>query len=167
MGILKENGLLNNLLLWLHVIHQPLAIMNTPWAVYIVMAYAYLPFMLLPLYATLEKMDLSLVEASQDLGARPFTTFLLVTLPLSTPGIVAGSLLVFIPAVGEFLIPTLVGSPGNMMIASVVFNEFFNNRDWPTASAVATAVVLFLLIPIVLLVWLRARSDARAAAAAS
>jgi putrescine transport system permease protein len=167
MGILKENGLLNNLLLWLHVIHQPLAIMNTQWAVYIVMAYAYLPFMLLPLYATLEKMDLSLVEASQDLGARPFTTFLLVTLPLSTPGIVAGSLLVFIPAVGEFLIPTLVGSPGNMMIASVVFNEFFNNRDWPTASAVATAVVLFLLIPIVLLVWLRARSDARAAAAAS
>jgi putrescine transport system permease protein len=167
MGILKENGLLNNLLLWLHVIHQPLVIMNTQWAVYLVMTYAYLPFMLLPLYATLEKMDLGLVEAAQDLGAKPFTTFLLITLPLSLPGIVAGSLLVFIPAVGEFLIPTLVGSPGHMMIASVVFNEFFNNRDWPTASAVATAVVLFLLIPIVLLVRLRARSDARATAASS
>jgi putrescine transport system permease protein len=141
--------------------------MNTQWAVYLVMTYAYLPFMLLPLYATLEKMDLGLVEAAQDLGAKPFTTFLLITLPLSLPGIVAGSLLVFIPAVGEFLIPTLVGSPGHMMIASVVFNEFFNNRDWPTASAVATAVVLFLLIPIVLLVRLRARSDERAAAASS
>ncbi|WP_284948224.1 ABC transporter permease subunit [Acidisoma cladoniae] len=161
MGILKDNGLLNNLLLTLGVIHQPLILMNTQIAVYIVMAYAYLPFMLLPLYTTLEKMDLSLLEAAQDLGGRPFISFLLVTLPLSLPGIIAGSLLVFIPAVGEFLIPTLVGSPGHQLIASVIFDEFFSNRDWPTASAVATAVVLFLLLPIILLVWLRNRNDSK------
>jgi putrescine transport system permease protein len=161
IGILKDNGLINNILMWTGVVHHPLQMMNTQFAVFLVMAYAYLPFMLLPLYTTLEKLDLSLVEAAQDLGGRPFTTFLTVTLPLSLPGIVAGSLLVFIPAVGEFLIPTLVGSPGHQMIASVVFDEFFSNRDWPTASAVATAVVLFLLVPIMLLVWLRQRNDAK------
>jgi putrescine transport system permease protein len=161
IGILKDNGLINNVMMWTGVIHHPLQMMNTQFAVFLVMAYAYLPFMLLPLYTTLEKLDLSLVEAAQDLGGRPFTTFVTVTLPLSLPGIVAGSLLVFIPAVGEFLIPTLVGSPGHQMIASVVFDEFFSNRDWPTASAVATAVVLFLLVPIMLLVWLRQRNDAK------
>lgn len=165
IGILKDNGLINDVLLWTGVIHQPLQMMNTQFAVYLVMAYAYLPFMLLPLYTTLEKMDLSLLEAAQDLGGRPFITFLTVTLPLSLPGIVAGSLLVFIPAVGEYLIPTMVGSPGHQMIASVVFDEFFSNRDWPTASAVATAVVLFLLLPIVLLVWLRQRNEAKLLAA--
>ena len=167
MGILKDNGLINNFLLALGIIHQPLIIMNTQLAVYIVMAYAYLPFMLLPLYTNLEKMDLSLLEAAQDLGGRPFITFLMVTLPLSLPGIVAGSLLVFIPAVGEFIIPTLVGSPGHQLIASVIFDEFFSNRDWPTASAVATAVVLFLLLPIILLVWLRNRNEAKLLAAST
>lgn len=161
IGILKDNGLINNVLMSIGILRQPLQMMNTQFAVHLVMTYAYLPFMLLPLYTTLEKMDLSLLEAAQDLGGRPFTTFLTVTLPLSLPGIVAGSLLVFIPAVGEFLIPTLVGSPGHQMIASVVFDEFFSNRDWPTASAVATAVVLFLLVPIMLLVWLRQRNDAK------
>ena len=157
MGVLKDNGFLNQVLLGLGLIHQPLQIMNTSLAVGIVMIYAYLPFMLLPLYATLEKLDPTLVEASQDLGGKPFMTFLLVTLPLSAPGIVAGSLLVFIPAVGEYLVPTLVGSPGQQMIASVVFNEFFLNRDWPTASAVAVVIVLLLLIPMVLLQWARGR----------
>lgn len=161
IGILKDNGLINNVLMSIGILRQPLQMMNTQFAVHLVMTYAYLPFMLLPLYTTLEKMDLSLLEAAQDLGGRPFMTFLTVTLPLSLPGIVAGSLLVFIPAVGEFLIPTLVGSPGHQMIASVVFDEFFSNRDWPTASAVATAVVLFLLVPIMLLVWLRQRNDAK------
>ena len=161
IGILKDNGLINNVLMSIGILRQPLQMMNTQFAVHLVMTYAYLPFMLLPLYTTLEKMDLSLLEAAQDLGGRPFTTFLTVTLPLSLPGIVAGSLLVFIPAVGEFLIPTLVGSPGHQMIASVVFDEFFSNRDWPTASAVATAVVLFLLVPIMLLVCLRQRNDAK------
>ncbi|HTI01121.1 MAG TPA: ABC transporter permease subunit, partial [Acidisoma sp.] len=152
-------------LMWTGIIHHPLQMMNTQFAVFLVMAYAYLPFMLLPLYTTLEKLDLSLLEAASDLGGRPFVNFLTVTLPLSLPGIVAGSLLVFIPAVGEFLIPTLVGSPGHQMIASVVFDEFFSNRDWPTASAVATAVVLFLLVPIVLLIWLRQRNEAKLVAA--
>jgi putrescine transport system permease protein len=165
IGILKDNGLINDVLLWTGIIHQPLQMMNTQFAVFLVMAYAYLPFMLLPLYTTLEKLDLSLLEAASDLGGRPFVSFLTVTLPLSLPGIVAGSLLVFIPAVGEFLIPTMVGSPGHQMIASVVFDEFFSNRDWPTASAVATAVVLFLLLPIVLLVWLRQRNEAKLLAA--
>jgi len=165
IGILKDNGLINDVLLWTGIIHQPLQMMNTQFAVFLVMAYAYLPFMLLPLYTTLEKLDLSLLEAASDLGGRPFISFLTVTLPLSLPGIVAGSLLVFIPAVGEFLIPTMVGSPGHQMIASVVFDEFFSNRDWPTASAVATAVVLFLLLPIVLLVWLRQRNEAKLLAA--
>ncbi|MCB8874607.1 ABC transporter permease [Acidisoma silvae] len=161
IGILKDNGLINNFLLWTRIIHQPLQMMNTQFAVHLVMTYAYLPFMLLPLYTTLEKLDLSLLEAASDLGGRPIISFLTVTLPLSLPGIVAGSLLVFIPAVGEFIIPTLVGSPGHQMIASVVFDEFFSNRDWPTASAVATAVVLLLLVPILALVWLRQRNDAK------
>jgi putrescine transport system permease protein len=165
IGILKDNGLINNVLMWTGIIHHPLQMMNTQFAVFLVMAYAYLPFMLLPLYTTLEKLDLSLLEAASDLGGRPFVNFLTVTLPLSLPGIVAGSLLVFIPAVGEFLIPTLVGSPGHQMIASVVFDEFFSNRDWPTGSAVATAVVLFLLVPIVLLIWLRQRNEAKLVAA--
>lgn len=165
MGILRDNGLINQALLWTGLIHHPLAMMNTQFAVHLVMTYAYLPFMLLPLYTTLEKLDVSLLEAASDLGGRPFMSFLTVTLPLSLPGIVAGSLLVFIPAVGEFLIPTLVGSPGHQMIASVVYDEFFSNRDWPTASAVATAVVLFLLVPLMLLIWLRQRNEARLIAA--
>jgi putrescine transport system permease protein len=147
VGILKQNGLLNNFLLWLGVIDQPLTIMNTQTSVYIGMIYAYLPFMILPLYSTLEKMDISLLEAASDLGARPIRAFLTITLPLSLPGIIAGSLLVFIPAVGEFVIPDLLGGTRTLMIGKVLWDEFFTNRDWPVASAVAIAMLLFLLVP--------------------
>ena len=151
IGILKQNGLLNNFLLWLGVIDQPLNIMNTQTSVYIGMIYAYLPFMILPLYSTLEKMDISLLEAAGDLGARPIRAFLSITLPLSMPGIIAGSLLVFIPAVGEFIIPTLLGGPDTLMIGTVLWNEFFQNRDWPVASTVAVALIVLLVVPLMLL----------------
>jgi putrescine transport system permease protein len=159
IGILKQNGLLNNLLLWLGIIDQPLEIMNTPTAVYIGMIYAYLPFMILPLYATLEKLDISLLEAASDLGAKPLRAFWSITLPLSMPGIVAGSLLVFIPAVGEFVIPTLLGGPDTLMIGTVLWNEFFSNRDWPVAAAVAVALILLLVVPLILLQRAQERRD--------
>jgi putrescine transport system permease protein len=148
IGILKGNGLLNNLLMWLGVIHEPLQILQTYTAVYIGIVYSYLPFMILPLYANLEKMDITLLEAASDLGCKPWQGFYKITLPLSVPGIVAGCLLVFIPAVGEFVIPSLLGSPGMLMIGKVLWTEFFNNRDWPVASAVAIALLMFLVIPI-------------------
>ncbi len=148
IGILKNNGLLNNLLLWLGVIDQPLAIMHTPLAVYIGIVYAYLPFMVLPLYANLVKLDLRLLEAASDLGARPWKAFLKVTLPLSKAGIVAGSMLVMIPVVGEFVIPEMLGGPDTLMIGRVLWQEFFNNRDWPVASAVSIVMLLLLLVPI-------------------
>jgi putrescine transport system permease protein len=148
IGILKNNGLLNNMLMSLGLIHEPLQIMQTDLAVYIGIVYSYLPFMILPLYANLEKMDLTLLEAASDLGCRPWQAFYKITLPLSTPGIVAGCLLVFIPAVGEFVIPSLLGDPGMLMIGRVLWTEFFNNRDWPVASAVAIALLMFLVIPI-------------------
>jgi putrescine transport system permease protein len=148
IGILKQNGLLNNVLIWLGVIHEPLQIMQTYTAVYIGIVYSYLPFMILPLYANLEKMDLTLLEAASDLGCKPWQAFYKITLPLSMPGVVAGCLLVFIPAVGEFVIPSLLGSPGMLMIGKVLWTEFFNNRDWPVASAVAIALLMFLVIPI-------------------
>jgi putrescine transport system permease protein len=151
IGILKQNGLLNNFLLSLGVIDQPLTIMNTQSAVYIGMIYAYLPFMILPLYSTLEKMDVSLLEAASDLGAKPIRAFLTITLPLSLPGIIAGSLLVFIPAVGEFIIPTLLGGPDTLMIGTVLWNEFFQNRDWPVAATVAVALIVLLVVPLMLL----------------
>jgi putrescine transport system permease protein len=149
IGILKENGLFNDLLLWIGLIHQPLAILNTPIAVYIGMVYGYLPFMILPLYTNLEKLDGSLLEAAADLGARPWTTFLRVTLPLSMPGVLAGSLLVFIPACGEYVIPSLLGGPNTYMIGTQIAGEFFLNHDWPVASAVAVALLVILLGPIV------------------
>ncbi|HQR49075.1 MAG TPA: ABC transporter permease subunit [Steroidobacteraceae bacterium] len=148
IGILKNNGLLNNLLIWLGVIDEPLVILQTDLAVYIGIVYSYLPFMILPLYANLEKMDLTLLEAAADLGCKPWQAFYKVTVPLSTPGIIAGCLLVFIPAVGEFVIPSLLGDPGMLMIGRVLWTEFFNNRDWPVASAVAIALLMFLVIPI-------------------
>ena len=151
IGILKNNGLINNFLMWLGVIDQPIVMLQTDFAIYVGIVYSYLPFMILPLYSNLEKMDLTLLEAAADLGCRPFRTFLTVTLPLSMPGIVAGSLLVFIPAVGEFVIPALLGGPDSLMIGRVLWTEFFNNRDWPVASAVAIALLLLLVIPIVLL----------------
>ena len=147
IGILKNNGLLNNFLIWIGAIDQPIQMLQTDFAVYIGIVYSYLPFMILPLYANLEKMDLTLLEAAGDLGCRPWQSFLKITLPLSMPGIIAGCLLVFIPAVGEFVIPSLLGDPGMLMIGKVLWTEFFNNRDWPVASAVAIVLLLFLVIP--------------------
>ena len=149
-GIIRETGLLNTALLWLGVIHHPLQIMRTSFAVYLGIIYSYLPFMVLPLFATLEKLDHSLLEAAADLGSPPWRAFLDVTLPLSMPGIIAGSMLVFIPAIGEFVIPTLLGGPDNLMIGRVLWDEFFGNRDWPVASAVAIAFLVLLVGPIAL-----------------
>jgi putrescine transport system permease protein len=149
-GIIRETGLLNSALLWLGIIHQPLKIMHSTLAVYLGIIYSYLPFMVLPLFATLEKLDFSLNEAAADLGSPPWRTFFDVTLPLSMPGVIAGSMLVFIPAVGEFVIPTLLGGPDNLMIGRVLWDEFFGNRDWPVASAVAVAFLVFLVGPIAL-----------------
>ncbi|WP_211827617.1 ABC transporter permease subunit [Kistimonas asteriae] len=157
MGILKNNGLLNNFLMWLGVIDHPLIIMNTNLAVYIGIVYAYLPFMVLPLYANLVKLDNSLLEAAQDLGARPWESFFRVTLPLSRSGIIAGFMLVFIPAVGEVVIPQLLGGPETLMIGKVLWQEFFNNRDWPVASALAMVMLLILLLPIALFNHFQAR----------
>jgi putrescine transport system permease protein len=147
-GIIRETGLLNSALLWLGIIHKPLKIMHSTLAVYLGIIYSYLPFMVLPLFATLEKLDHSLNEAAADLGSPPWRTFIDVTLPLSMPGVIAGSMLVFIPAVGEFVIPTLLGGPDNLMIGRVLWDEFFGNRDWPVASAVAVAFLIFLVGPI-------------------
>ena len=150
IGLLKNNGVINNVLLYLGIIHHPLTLLQTDFAVYIGIVYSYLPFMILPLYANLEKHDLTLLEAAADLGARPLRAFLRVTLPQSLAGIVAGSLLVFIPAVGEYVIPTLLGRTDQLMIGRVLSDEFFENRDWPVASAVAILVLLLLVIPIML-----------------
>ncbi len=150
IGILKTNGLLNNFLLWLGVIDQPLAILHTPVAVYIGIVYAYLPFMILPLYSNLVKLDLRLLEAASDLGARPWKAFMRITLPLSKAGIIAGSMLVMIPVVGEFVIPEMLGGADTLMIGRVLWQEFFNNRDWPVASAVAIVMLILLLVPIMI-----------------
>ena len=150
MGILSQNGILNSFLLWTGIIHEPLVIMNTEIAVYIGIVYTYLPFMILPIYANLEKLDISLIEAAEDLGCSRRSAFWLVTIPLSKPGIIAGCFLVFIPALGEFVIPSLLGGSGTLMIGKVLWEEFFNNRDWPVASAVAVVLLLILIIPIVL-----------------
>ena len=150
IGLLKNNGVINNVLLYLGVIHHPLALLQTDFAVYIGIVYSYLPFMILPLYANLEKHDATLLEAAADLGARPWRAFLAITLPQSFAGIVAGSLLVFIPAVGEYVIPTLLGRPDQLMIGRVLSDEFFENRDWPVASAVAILILLLLVVPIML-----------------
>jgi putrescine transport system permease protein len=149
IGILKNNGLINNFLLWTGVIDQPIVMLQTDFAIYVGIVYSYLPFMILPLYSNLEKMDLTLLEAAQDLGCGPFKAFMKITLPLSLSGVLAGSMLVFIPAVGEFVIPTLLGGPESLMIGKVLWTEFFNNRDWPVASAVAIALLVFLVVPIV------------------
>jgi putrescine transport system permease protein len=150
LGLLNNNGVINNVLLYLGVIHHPLTLVQTDFAVYIGIVYSYLPFMILPLYANLEKHDPALLEAAADLGARPFRAFLRVTLPQSYPGILAGSLLVFIPAVGEYVIPTLLGRTDQLMIGRVLSDEFFENRDWPLASAVAILILLLLLVPILM-----------------
>jgi putrescine transport system permease protein len=150
IGLLKHNGVINNILMYLGIIHQPLTMLQTDFAVYVGIVYSYLPFMILPLYANLEKLDVALLEAAADLGARPFTAFLRVTLPQSLPGIIAGSLLVFIPAVGEYVVPSLLGRTDQLMIGRVLSDEFFENRDWPLASAVAILMLLLLVVPIML-----------------
>jgi putrescine transport system permease protein len=150
IGLLKSNGIINNVLLWAGFIDEPLTMMYTDFAVYIGIVYSYLPFMILPLYANLEKHDPTLLEAAADLGARPFTAFRRVTLPQSVPGIIAGSMLVFIPAVGEFVIPSLLGRSDQLMIGRVLWDEFFANRDWPVASAVAILMLLLLVVPLML-----------------
>lgn len=149
IGILKNNGLLNNFLISMGVIDEPLQMLHTDFAVYIGIVYAYLPFMILPLYTALMRIDYSLIEAASDLGAKPWKTFLTVLLPLTKSGIVAGSMLVFIPAVGEFVIPELLGGPDSLLIGRVLWQEFFNNRDWPVASAVAVVMLTLLMIPII------------------
>jgi putrescine transport system permease protein len=150
IGILKKEGLLNLALMNLGLISEPLTIMNTTTAVYIGIVYSYLPFMILPLYASLEKINPSLLEAAADLGSRPTRSFWQVTFPLSLPGIIAGCFLVFIPAMGEFVIPDLLGGSETLMIGKTLWSEFFANRDWPVSSAVAVVLLLVLVIPIVL-----------------
>lgn len=150
MGILSNNGLLNGFLMWLGVIDTPLQILNTNLAVYIGIVYSYLPFMVLPLYANLVKHDQSLLEAAADLGSSTFNSFWKITVPLAKNGIIAGCMLVFIPVVGEFVIPELLGGPETLMIGKVLWQEFFNNRDWPVASALAVVMLAILIIPIIL-----------------
>ncbi|MGB0158662.1 ABC transporter permease subunit [Thalassovita mediterranea] len=150
MGILSQEGLLNQLLMGLGLISDPLIILNTNTAVYIGIVYTYLPFMILPIYSALEKLDASLLEAAEDLGCSRFKAFWLVTIPLSKGGIIAGSFLVFIPAIGEFVIPSLLGGSSTLMIGKVLWEEFFSNRDWPVAAAVAVVLLLILIIPIIL-----------------
>jgi putrescine transport system permease protein len=150
IGLLRNNGLINNVLMGLGVIHEPLVMMQTDFAMYIGIVYSYLPFMILPLYSNLEKHDHTLLEAAVNLGATPFKAFLQITLPLSLPGIIAGSMLVFIPAVGEFVIPRLLGGNNTLMIGRVLWDEFFNNRNWPEASAVAMTLLLVLVLPIMI-----------------
>ncbi|MBD8569622.1 MULTISPECIES: ABC transporter permease subunit [Pseudomonas syringae group] len=150
MGILSNNGLLNAFLMWLGLINEPLQILNTNLAVYIGVVYSYLPFMILPLYANLVKHDTSLLEAASDLGSSTFNSFWKITVPLSKNGVIAGCMLVFIPVVGEFVIPELLGGPETLMIGRVLWQEFFNNRDWPVASALAVIMLLVLIVPIIL-----------------
>ncbi|OEC33699.1 putrescine transport system permease protein [Pseudomonas cuatrocienegasensis] len=150
MGILSNNGLLNSLLQSIGLIDAPLQILNTNVAVYIGVVYSYLPFMILPLYANLVKHDQSLLEAAADLGSSNFNSFWKITVPLSKNGIIAGCMLVFIPVVGEFVIPELLGGPETLMIGKVLWQEFFNNRDWPVASALAVVMLAILIVPIIL-----------------
>ncbi|WP_271892801.1 ABC transporter permease subunit [Candidatus Phyllobacterium onerii] len=158
IGILKPEGLLNQFLMWAHVIDTPLNILNTNTAVFIGIVYSYLPFLVLPIYSALEKMDYSLVEAAEDLGCPPILAFWKITFRLSMPGVIAGCFLVFIPAVGEFVIPDLLGGSQTLMIGKTLWNEFFSNRDWPVSSAVAVILLLLLVVPIVLF----QRAEARA-----
>jgi putrescine transport system permease protein len=150
-GLLDDNGVVNNLLIWAHIIDSPLKMMYTSFSMMIGMVYTYLPFMILPLYGTLVKADPRLLEAAGDLGTTPWKAFWLITVPLSKAGIIAGTMLVFIPSVGEYVIPELLGGPQTLMIARVLWNEYFQNVDWPMASAVAVIMVVLILVPLVLL----------------
>ena len=163
MGILGSEGVLYRVLNALGLVSEPLAILGTNTAVHIGIVYAYLPFMVLPLYASLEQQDERLLEAAADLGCPPWRAFWLVTFPLSLPGVIAGSLLVFIPAVGEFVIPDLLGGSESLMIGRTLWSEFFNNRDWPVSSAVAVVLLLVLVVPLVLFQRAEQRRQERAA----
>ena len=150
IGLMKANGVINNVLMASGIIHEPLTMLYTPFAMYVGIVYSYLPFLILPLYSNLEKMDWQLLEAAQDLGCRPWQAFYKITLPLSRNGILAGSMLVFIPASGEFVIPALLGGPNALMIGRVLWDEFFANRAWPVASAVA---ILMLIVLVPFMMW--------------
>ena len=149
--LLVGNGVINNVLMSLHIINTPLAMMNNSFSLTIGMVYSYLPFMILPLYANLSKLDIRYLEAAADLGTSPFKAFWLITVPLSKAGIIAGSMLVFIPAVGEFVIPELLGGPDTLMIGRVLWDEFFSNNDWPMAAAVAVVMIALILVPMAIL----------------
>ncbi|MCA6063504.1 ABC transporter permease subunit [Thalassolituus marinus] len=151
MALLKKNGVVNDMLMALGMIDEPVRMLQTDFAVYVGIVYTYLPFMILPLYAVLEKMDLTLIEAAEDLGCHPIQSFFLVTVPLAMPGIVAGCLLVFIPVVGEYVIPALLGGSDTLMIGRVLWDEFSLNRNWPMASAVAIVMLVVLVLPIMFL----------------
>lgn len=150
IGLLRTDGLINWVLMNFFGLDEPIVMLQTNFAVYLGIVYSYLPFMVLPLYTAIEKLDLTLLEAAADLGCKPTKAFFKITLPLTKGGIIAGCMLVFIPAVGEFVIPALLGGPGSLMIGRVLWEEFFNNRDWPVASAVAIAMLLLLVIPIMI-----------------
>ena len=158
MGILSTNGIINSMFLWIGIIDEPIQMLYTNFAVYLGIVYTYLPFMILPLYANLERLDLNLHDAAADLGGKPLQVFRDITLPISLPGIIAGSLLVFIPALGEFVIPALLGGLDSLMIGRTLYDEFFVNRDWPLASAVATILLLILVLPMVLFQRAQAKS---------
>jgi putrescine transport system permease protein len=149
--LLVSNGVINNMLLSMQIINEPLAMMNNSFSLVIGMVYSYLPFMILPLYANLSKLDIRYLEAAADLGASPFKAFWLITVPLSKAGIIAGSMLVFIPAVGEFVIPELLGGPDTLMIGRVLWDEFFSNNDWPMAASVAVVMIALILVPMAIL----------------
>lgn len=160
IGLLRPTGIINGALQSLGLVNDPLVLLNTPGAVYLGIVYAYLPFMVLPLYARLERLDPALLEAAADLGAKPWKSFLRITLPLSLPGVFAGCLLVFIPAVGEFVIPELLGGPNTVMIGKVLWNEFFSNRDWPLSAALTVVLLAVLVVPIALLQTMQGRDEA-------
>ena len=159
IGLLRNNGLINNVLMGLGIIDEPIVMMQTDFAMYVGIVYSYLPFMILPLYSNLEKHDVTLLEAATDLGATPVRAFLRITLPLSMPGVIAGSMLVFIPAVGEFVIPRLLGGTDSLMIGRVLWDEFFTARSWPRASAVAVLLLLVLVLPIMIFQRYQARES--------
>lgn len=161
IGLLNNTGVINNILLWMGVIDTPLQLIRTDFAVYIGIVYCYLPFMVLPLVANLVRLDLTLLEAAADLGCRPMMAFFRITLPLSLPGIAAGCLLVFIPAIGEFVIPDLLGGPDSVMIGRVLWTEFFTNNDWPLAASVAIAMLAFIVVPTLLFEHIQNRQEAR------
>jgi putrescine transport system permease protein len=148
---LNTQGLINKVLLGLGIIDAPLKMMYTDFAIYLGIVYSYLPFMILPLYASLQKLDVDLLDAAADLGAGPIRRFFDVTLPLSRPGIIAGCMLVFIPAMGEYVIPTLLGGPESLMIGRILYEEFFLTLDWPLSSAIAVVLLILLIVPIMIL----------------